>query len=130
MNQSPMTDISFGIKPDHSKKFADVRAKSFEGEKIRKSKRNKTYTAPKYAVGDVVVICTGYKTRDYCLVEIIDMVNFRGSSGVYTFYGVIQKTTVGNLLDRVGRMIHFEDSKWAWGWSVANVEDKGIRWLV
>ena len=127
MITSPITDKTFGIKTTETK-FAEVRTKSKEGEKQRKSKKNKTYIAPKYAIGDVTVICAGYKTRDYCLVEIIDMVSWRGYAGVYTFYGIIKKTTVENLLDRVGRMIHFEERGWS-GWNAANCTGDNIRWL-
>jgi CO dehydrogenase nickel-insertion accessory protein CooC1 len=126
MQSSPVTDNSLGIKTIETK-FSEVRSKATKEERIRKTKRNKTFIAPKFAVGDIVVIASGFKTRDYCLVEVIDLYN--KYQGCYNYFGIVLKTTTEHMLERCGRLVVFEDSKLGFGWIDARCEDKGIKWI-
>lgn len=130
MMTNPLTDKSFQVKTIETK-FAQVRSKSKEHEKIRKTKKNKTYTAPKYRIGDEVVVYTGYKNREYCLVEILDIEPWIYNSGTYKYYGIILKTTVERMKERIGLLVHFHASDYGWmnGWCDANCTRDGIRWI-
>jgi len=132
--KSPLTDKTLSIPHAvySDDKFRDVRKKAKLDEIDRHKKfhrdKNKTVKVPKFKIGEEVVAAHGFHKRHYCLVEVID---FEGRRDDFSYYGILKRTTDPERVERIGRLIKFEEKTW-WSsdYSAANVENKGIKWLV
>lgn len=123
--KSPTTDITLGIIPIHSAKFRDVRIKAQDEYVNRhKSKKDKPTPAPKYNIGDNVVLLTEHRGRNYLLIEIVDFEEkWKGS---FSYYGIILKSS--KLCNRIGRLIKTEDYGYYSYPTVVNVPVDSIKW--
>jgi len=128
MDQSKLTDRSLGITHVGDDKWAGVRPKAREDyiDRHIKAKRNKQIPAPKYKIGEQIVLCERrYKEQSpYYLAEVID---FEPADKGFIYFGILLKTTNKKQLDRIGRLIHWE-GYW-FGKSPANVAPETIKWL-
>jgi hypothetical protein len=131
MQQSPLTDKTFGIA--QTERFADVRARSKqEQDKLyQKAKRNKQEKVPKYKIDDEVVLAVGgygSKARHYVLVKVIDFVKM--SYPDFTYYTIVLKITDKRSENLIGHLIHFDDgNSLFYHYCPANVKDEKIRWI-
>lgn len=128
---NPVTDKSLNIPHTghHADKFRSVRSKAKVDERERKTKakRDKKVKIPKYSIGDEVVLTSGYKSRHYILVEVID---FEERWDSFEYYGILRKTTDPKTFERIGRLVKFDEySKWSSGYRPANVKNEKIRWF-
>lgn len=127
--RTPLTDKALGI-PHTGDRFRDIRkkAKLDEEDRHKKFKRDKKIKVPKYRIGQEVVLTGGFRSRHYHLAEIVD---FEETVGSFSYYGILKKTTEPEKFERIGRLIRFEEKDW-WSSSYqpANVENKGIKWLL
>jgi hypothetical protein len=135
--RTPLTDKDLGIPHTgrHDDRFRDVRKKAKLDEidrhkKFKRSKEKERVLIPKYKIGEEVVLAGGgYRSRHYCLAEVIDFEqNFRND---FAYYGLLKRTTDPEQFDRIGRLIKFDEhSWWSTNYAPANVENKGIKWLI
>ena len=134
MQTSPNTDRTFGIAS--AEKFREVRDRSKREETERKSRRDrKEDFHPRFNIDDQVVITQimwRQQNKHYQLVQIVDVENFQGYRGVFTYYGIVLKVTDPNRIPRLGHLIKFSEEQRGWGfegWTYANVKDDGtIKW--
>ena len=136
--ENPLTDKDLGIPHTgrHDDRFRDVRKKArLEEEdrhkKFKRSKRTKEdkEKLPKYKIGEEVVLTGGYSKKHYYLVEVIDFESYR--HGDFGYFAILKRTTDPDKFDRIGRLITFEyHSWWSRSYMPANVENKGIKWLI
>lgn len=126
MLQSPITDNSIGLKT--TEKFRNVRNKAKQDEIIRKTKRNKQEKLPRFKIDQQIILTNNIsKNKDYHLMEVIDISPYHNT---YIYYGILLKTTNKNNLNRIGNLIHFIDDNWHWiGYTYANIQDIGIKWI-
>lgn len=132
---NPLTDKDLGIPHTgrHDDRFRNVRkrAKLEEEDRHKKFRRDKKSKdkLPKYKVGEEVVLTGGYRSRHYHLAEVIDFE--QNHRDAFAYYGILKRTTDPEKFDRIGRLIKFEEhSWWSTTYAPANVENKGIKWLV
>jgi len=129
--KSPITDTTLGIRPDFSDKFRNVRQKA-QDEYIERHKRRKkdpTIVAPKYKVGDVVVLQEGFKCKFYHLIEIVD-IRLRHLTD-YSYFGIVLKTTNKDMLCRIGRLIETGcNNGYYFSPQIENIPADSINWNV
>ncbi len=137
MNKAPLTDHDLGIPHgafSNEAKFRDIRKKAKLDEedrhkKFKRSKKKDKEKIPKYKIGEEVVLASGFSKRHYCLAEVID---FEPQGDNFTYFGIMRRTTDPDRMDRIGRLMTFESHSW-WSsrhYEAANVENKGIHWLL
>lgn len=137
MNKAPLTDHDLGIPHgafSNEAKFRDIRKKAKLDEedrhkKFKRSKKKDREKIPKYKIGEEVVLTGGgYSKRDYYLVEVLD---FEPQGDDFNYFGILKKTTDSDKMGRIGRLLMFEAfSFWSRHYTPANVENKGIHWLL
>jgi hypothetical protein len=117
-------------------KFADIRAKSKDEyisiKKKKMDKRNKLVRVPKYRIGDKLVITNScYDTHNtfYLYVQLLDF-DVETSNYYEYYYAIILKTNNTKFMNRIGRLIYFQDSGYLQDFHPANVDEKGIKWLL
>ena len=132
MEQSPITDRTLGVMTKETK-FAEVRARSYEDERVRNTSRKKRKhvpeALPKYSIGDEVVVARGYKNKEYCLVEVIDIEPKRDA---FMYYAIVKETTNKKMVDRIGRLCRFEEYQswsWDWDWLEARCRNENFKWI-
>jgi hypothetical protein len=141
MQKSPVKDIDVNILSRNwglEEKFREMRhrAKELEEEiKYKKMKRNKKEKGYKYKIGDVFVAASGkYKqSPEFYLVEVIDYAENLWKEQC-EYYCLLQKTTNPDFMKRIGRLVRVKEKEnFSWSGSYisdANVENKGIKWLL
>ena len=131
--KAPLTDAGLSIPHtgQHDARFRDVRKKAKLEEEVRHQKfrrdKKKSVKLPKYKIGEEVVLAAGYQSRYYHLAEVID---FDERMGSFYYYGILKRTTEPEKFERIGRLVKFGEKSWFADYCPANVENKGIKWLV
>lgn len=134
MEHSQTTDTHLGVGVQYwgCEKFRDTRAKAHEEEieRRRKYKKDKTVKVPPYSIGQRVVLFAGNSTRrEYLLVECVDFYEKALWGGVFTFFGIVIKTTDRAWLSRVGRLCTFRNGTAYSQLSAIDVPEDSIKWV-
>jgi len=143
VDKSPTKDIDLGIQHHGwggiDDKFRQVRARAKieEGERARKARRNKSKTIsfPKFKIGEEIILSgtnyrRGRQAIEFYLVEILDIDDTGMTDKRFEYYVLLKKTTNDKYLNRIGRLMHFPGRHWFDNLAPANVENKGIKWLI